>query len=940
MALIKSGTIGSGSPLLAYELHAEQTGASGNKRTVKITGKFKVNGSSASWYGYACNWRARVHNSYGSWTAIKGTESWNGGQAYRSFSQTLTVDVGTTNSVAITVGLYTDSQIDTGWDGNATGSFTVGSTNVAPVISGTVTTSPSGTIAENTGTITVTAPTATDANSNLSGYRCRVSINGGGYTEIYRGSSKSCTHNVSGYGEGTTFKYAFDAYDSVGAWSGVVYSAVVTKNKFTGDTLSSSSSIAYSTASIAFAYSGASNTNGNTTFTRTLSCDGVTVYNPTVSGSSATVTIYKSGTAPTTPYIKFNDIKNKFSSASYKGTLTFTLTTKNAYSNSRTSSKSISVNLQTTPNAVSSCSIATDANSTAYKTVTSTGNKYFIPDGSNVIRVNWGAGSGKLGEAISYELYVAYGSGSWSKVATIASGTLYYNHVPPKQTGSQTIKYRVRTKTGYGTYADKDTSAQTLHYYNPPSLTQGTITRGATTADAQVTIKSLSSIPNINTVGTWNCYNKGTTTSVCNGTLTVAQTAQTIKTTGLTDSGQYDLKVTFKDDTGFSANTTVTVSIGANSPLFFVNKYGVGVNGLKATSALALNVKGSVGIQDATGTYKNGGIFTYTGDANGMGMAIQSGGSMVIGAGESPKAMYDSAGISKTTESLYLTADSGVYFASNCNTIADRKMGVYTTGGNFHIPGAYYESSNAGTGGTTYTRVYSPNNKPKPADIGAMADGGSYGTIKLSNWIRTTGSTGWINDTYGGGWMMQDTTWIRSHGDKQVYINKLLRTDGGFQVGSGGSLFNVSTAGNATSAGDINAGGSLRLSSSPSSYSRLGYEASSGDTFVANGVNNWLRLKTNKTMTYAGYEVFTSLDKGNIPDKATLITNLNSQLKSGWYSINPSTSGRPSGVDYGVVLQMRWYNGADFYQILLSSNNARIYTRGYINGGYTGWNEK
>ena len=173
MALIKSGTLGSGKPLLAYELHAEQTGSSGTSRTVKITAKFKVNGSSASWYGYACNWRARVHNSYGSWSSIKGTESWNGGQAYRSFSQTLTVDVGTTSSTAITVGLYTDSQIDNSWDGNATGSFTVGSTNTAPYFpsgsaitvrsgssaSGTVL---SGIIPENTNTVYISWSSAKD----------------------------------------------------------------------------------------------------------------------------------------------------------------------------------------------------------------------------------------------------------------------------------------------------------------------------------------------------------------------------------------------------------------------------------------------------------------------------------------------------------------------------------------------------------------------------------------------------------------------------------------------------------------------------------------------------------------------------------------------------------------------------------------------------------
>lgn len=901
MALIKSGTMGSGSPLLAYELHAEQTGASGTSRTIKITGKFKVNGSSTSWYGYACNWRARVHNSYGTWSAIKGTETWNGGQAYRSFSQTLTVDVGTTNSVAITVGLSTDSQTDTGWDASVTGTFTVGSTNVAPVISGTVTTSPSGTIAENTGTITVTSPTATDTNGNLSGYRCRVSINGGGYSEVYRGSSRSFSHNISGYGEGTTFKYCFDAYDSAGAWSGNVYSAVVTKNKFTGDTLSSSSSISYDTTSISFSCSGASNTNGNTTFTRTLSCDGITVYNPTVTGTSATVTIFKSGTAPTTPYIKFDDIKNKFASASYKGTLIFTLTTKNAYSNSRTSSKSINVNLQTTPNAVGSCSIATDSNSTAYKTVSSTGNKYFIPDGSNVIRVNWTAGSGKLGEAISYELYVAYGSGSWSKVASISSGTLYYNHVVPKQSVSQTIKYRIRTLTGYGTYTDKDTTSQTLHYYNPPSLTQGTLTRGATTCDAQVTIKSLSSIPNINTVGTWNCYNKGTTTSVSNGTLTVAQTVQTLKVTNLTDNGQYDLKVIFKDDTGFSSNTTVTISVGANSPLFFVNKYGIGVNGVKADANYSIKTKGAMQIS------KTGEGATLLHLASDRGWSFRQGGT---GSGAT----------------LDLVADTSDKYFRITPPSKNKSISFFlsdTTASEMTIDGH---------------KVYHSGNKPKPADIGAMADGGSYGTVKLSNWIRTTGNTGWYSETYGGGWNMTDTTWIRSYGDKQVYINKLLRTDGGFQVGSDGSLFNVSTAGNVTSSGDINAGGSLRLSNSPSSYSRLGYDASSGDTYVANGVNNWLRLKTDKTMTYAGYELYTSYKHGKVNETATRISNLNSRLASGWYSFSSGATGAPC--TYGVMLQMKWNETTDYYQIVISSDNARIYTRGWVNGGYTGWKEK
>ena len=49
-------------------------------------------------------------------------------------------------------------------------------------------------------------------------------------------------------------------------------------------------------------------------------------------------------------------------------------------------------------------------------------------------------------------------------------------------------------------------------------------------------------------------------------------------------------------------------------------------------------------------------------------------------------------------------------------------------------------------------------------------------------WVRTYGNTGWYSQSYGGGWYMTDTSWIRSYGSKNVYINTMLRADGGFQV--------------------------------------------------------------------------------------------------------------------------------------------------------------
>jgi len=43
------------------------------------------------------------------------------------------------------------------------------------------------------------------------------------------------------------------------------------------------------------------------------------------------------------------------------------------------------------------------------------------------------------------------------------------------------------------------------------------------------------------------------------------------------------------------------------------------------------------------------------------------------------------------------------------------------------------------------------------------------GDIHASGWLRTTGNCGWYSQTYGGGWYMTDSTYIRAYGGKKVY---------------------------------------------------------------------------------------------------------------------------------------------------------------------------
>lgn len=930
-------------PKFVYNISYSQTGRSGSSVSYRFNVSFsKQNG----WYGYDININWNIGGSTGA-KQIKSTADVSSGST--SFDVTCSTNAA---GGTLAASIYTSSSTDgTHWQNQMnTGSRTVNKStfNTPPSMSGSVTaggTTGNKTIPENTGTITVNWPKATDANNNVSGYRLRVSVNGGGYSELTRTNASTYTynHNVSNYGEGTTFRYAVDAYDSYSEWSGTIYSGTLTKNRFAQSTIDSGSSIKYSdgNSTINFTIAGGSNTDGSAIKSRVLTCDGITVYNGNVGTGSINVTVFRTGTTPTGPYVKFDDIKNKFAGNSYTGTLTFKLTTSNNYNNSKHNSKNISVNLKTKPNAVSSCTIATTA-STAYKQVASTKNYYYIPDSGRYIRVEWGAGSGKLGEAITYEVYVSYNGGSFQLVADkLSSATRAYNHNVPKQTVSQSIRYRIRTKTSYGEYTDKDTALATLHFYNAPGITQGTITRGATTADVVVTVKSNSSIPNINTVGSWKVYVKDTTTVAGNsGNLTVSQGAQTIKVTGLEDNGQYDLKVTFNDDTGFASNVTKTIVIGANSPIFFVNKYGVGVNGVKASASEAMKIKGTIGMTDAGGIFSGvGGIRMYQGDANGAGMAIQSGGTVVVGSGESAVNLIETIS-NKADETLHLASDGAIKFVTNCQTIANRVTATLDGSGTFN-------ANNVQVGGQN---VYHTGRKPNMYDLNieAFGSGNDVNTYNPSKmWVGRTSNTSTnrpgdyytvlnVGANYSSNFQLAhhygntSTFMVRGRHDTtgnytpwaKVYTNKNKPTPDEL----GDKAQNANTLAQRDSNGDIN----VRLVKS--NYANQTTMSGAIAFRVNNSNDNYVRFCSSATPVKSWLGL-----TGNIPTLATRITNLNQRLNSGWYAWSNNASGRPT--DYGVLLVIQWGTDSDFCQIAFGTNNA-MWTRWYVNGAWQSWSLK
>lgn len=786
--LIKTGTLGTGSPLLAYELYAEQTAASGTSRTVKVTAKFKVNGGSSSYYSYPCNWRARVGSSYGAYQEMKSNTKWSGGDGYRTFSQTIKVDVGTTSSTSITVGLEANHGTYKSWNGSATDSFTVGSTNTAPTMSGYITcrmNSSTGAvitaegdgiedavkIPENVSSIYVSWPAASDKEGGTIKYELYHQRDNGSWVVIYEGTATNYTHKIGAGNQGSKYDYYVKATDNGGLKSNAINATQFMKNNFTGNTISSTETIKYSdgNSTIRLVYSGEKNTatlgNNNGVFTRTLTCNGITVYNNTITKSPIDLTIYKEGDLPNGPYVKLEDLKNKFAGSSYKGTLTFVLTTNNAYGSSATSQMNISTNLQTNPVSSSNIQISRDKNvSTAIKTTRATELDYFLPDGSNVINVSWNAGRDKLGGTVSYDLYYSIGGGTWQLQASGLTA-LSYNHTIAKLTKQQTLAYMVKTKTSYGTYVDAVAQdAVVLEYYNAPSLSTSNIVRSATGADVTLMIKSNSSILNIETVGTWSCRKKGTTEEVSNGELSITQKSQVITVTNLTEEETYDLVVTFNDNTGFSVNDEKTIAIAANSPIFFVNKYGIGVNGKKANNGISLNSKGNALVDGVLYTDK-------------VSLNNRLGGS-TFGLEESSGDVYIANNLETSPNWLRLKQDGTMTWAGK---------EVYNTS---------HATSNE-VANKLILRDSSGNFKAKSATF--------------SNWVRTTGNTGWLSETHGGGFHMMDSTWIRAYNDKGIYTggeikSKTLTSTGNLAVSGTSKL-----TGTVTTDGAVVVGTQLKL---------------------------------------------------------------------------------------------------------------------------------
>ena len=110
---------------------------------------------------------------------------------------------------------------------------------------------------------------------------------------------------------------------------------------------------------------------------------------------------------------------------------------------------------------------------------------------------------------------------------------------------------------------------------------------------------------------------------------------------------------------------------------------------------------------------------------------------------------------------------------------SDTSMYLRTSGGgDVYIGGANTNTIRVGSGGAQITGTLQVSNYVAAGGTGNT----DTGSVSCNGWFRAYDSTGLYFQSYGGGWHMTDSTWIRSYNNKNVYMSHEVRVGGVFSA--------------------------------------------------------------------------------------------------------------------------------------------------------------
>lgn len=662
----------SNKPKWEYYVDYQETNRTSNQATYRVTLKVKMTtingfygyGISASCYIHGVGYDVRIKNPSPSWsgTGWQGTWSW-----------TLTVNAGTGGGTL-------PAQMDIwGTDGASSPNLQIRGKTVSL---STWNTAPTWTsddgnindikehkvIPENTGEVRVVIPSATDREGNTIYYDVYRYVDDQQNAKVASGiTSRSFIDNISAFGQGSKIKYRYQCHDGE-AWSDYRWSWTYTKNTLTSASIGISGSAGFNTSTIAINLSGASNTNGDNSFTYNLSSSQISIYNRMDLPTNFNLAIARGNETPSGPYIKFDDLKNLTRNSSWQGSLDLRISTYNKYNSMAQKTSRLSLDLRTNPTPISNLLL-----SGGY---TVAGANVFIPNMRDVT-LSWNVGRDPLGGRVSYDIQKKIDSGNYQTIVSGLQDTDRNYIVKLDTVAKETkCKFKVITKSDFGYYSEVESSEIKLHYHNNPVISVSSINRTANEVSAIITTSTATSITSV-------AINSRRYIDLANKSNSFAGSPYTMRISGLTETQTGNITIEVTDNSGLpNAKATYITSLETYVPIVSIRKNGFGINAF-ATPEHKFIVDGNsklIGTLNVSGKSKFNNLITQ--ESNGI--------TTEIGARNSTYCHYQTTAANhhfnkqlRVQGEIFAGTNYNqkVYHEGNINTVLNNKMDCATVSG-------------------------------------------------------------------------------------------------------------------------------------------------------------------------------------------------------------------------------------------------------------------
>ena len=545
--------------------------------------------------------------------------------------------------------------------------------------------------------------------------------------------------------------------------SGFKSLAMNTKKNISGTTtvthksdgsLSGYAKLTYTAGSNSGGYAPASNnvSTNNTALTKIARASSISSVSGTYLGSSVTVAISRKSSNFT------HKVEYSFAGSGYT-TVTSSATTSATF----TPSLSLASNIPNSTSGTLTVRVTTYNGSTKVGSAVTSTKTLSLP--ASVVPTISSVSASRINNSVpsSWGIYVkgisgvtlAFGSVSGAYGSTIRSYSISGTGVSSSSTStsynpigsSGTLTYTFKVTDSRGRTATKTTSISVVDYSVPSiSVTasrcdsSGTITGNGTYLRVTANY-SISSVSGKNSVSSRSvrCNNVSNTTFTSGTAFTLAANCAIGST--------YTLTASVTDALGKSASVTYDIPTASRIMNVKANKKGIAFgkfaeNDNEVDIDWDLRVRGY--LRDALKSAETGTTWIYGRDIAALKNENNPGGSWL--ALTSSKTQNGSFETGTRFDSYYITYTSDT---------------DYEAGTNNYIP---FKFSNDGK----FTCA----------------------SMVASDWFRSLGGTGWYNATYGGGFYMTDSVWIRTYGGKSIYCSG---TVGCSQVRADGVLNHIGT---------------------------------------------------------------------------------------------------------------------------------------------------